>query len=141
MRIILYIEFDNVDCDRAREILVKRGIHHFEINLDQFPECRSEMNQLVVWKDLENPPALPQIFFGLDHIGSLQELEQLAQTDALEKRVEMMKRVQTSNFPTVPDVSNPTFHLFERYVLDVDWLFLGVGTCSISGAGNNVSIS
>lgn len=66
-------------CKAAKTLLKKKGVHYVEINLDVYPERRSEVQARA------KKTSMPQIFFNEELIGgndSLQALEAASQLDA-----------------------------------------------------------
>ena len=70
-------------CDRAKRILESRGIEFEEINIHGNPAMRDEIEALTGRRDV------PQIFIDDRHIGDDDDLAELAQTDRLEKMLQL----------------------------------------------------
>lgn len=65
-------------CERARNLLARKGIEYTEIKVDEDPEQRAEMLRLSGGRR-----TVPQIFIGERHVGGYDELY------ALERRGEL----------------------------------------------------
>ena len=69
-------------CQRAKQLLNKKGIKFNEIDVMQDPARRSEM-----MKRSNGGRTVPQIFFGDDHIGGCDDLFELEFDGELEARL------------------------------------------------------
>jgi glutaredoxin 3 len=58
-------------CRRARQLLTARGVPFTEIDVDQVPGSRAEMEQR------SGRTSVPQIFIGTTHVGGYDDLRAL----------------------------------------------------------------
>ncbi len=66
-------------CERARQILERKGVAFEEIDIERHPERREEMIQR------SGRLTVPQIFAGTRHIGGSDDLYELEVTGALDR--------------------------------------------------------
>jgi len=69
-------------CDRARELLTKKGVEFKEIDVDQDGKLREEMSAR------SGRRTVPQIFIGTKHIGGCEDLFALDASGELDRLIE-----------------------------------------------------
>ena len=69
-------------CDRARELLTKKGVEFKEIDVDEDGKLREEMNAR------SGRRTVPQIFIGTNHIGGCEDLFALEASGELDRIIE-----------------------------------------------------
>ncbi len=67
-------------CDRAKDLLVNKGLEFIEIELSKYPERREEMLSRTGGKK-----TVPQIFINNQFIGGFRELRNLNSSGELNK--------------------------------------------------------
>jgi glutaredoxin 3 len=65
-------------CARARHLLATKGVAFTEIDVEQVPGSREEMQQR------SGRTSVPQIFIGGQHVGGYDDLRALDQRDGLD---------------------------------------------------------
>uniref|UniRef100_A0A914VZH9 DEP domain-containing protein n=1 Tax=Plectus sambesii TaxID=2011161 RepID=A0A914VZH9_9BILA len=85
-------------CMKAKNRLTELGIPYKEVSLDNFPQCREEMEARTNGKT-----SLPQIFFNEIHIGGVEELDELISDKA--RFEEMVQVLQTNEAPAEAPVA------------------------------------
>jgi len=68
-------------CHRAKALLDKKGVTYTEIDIEEFPEKRKEM------EDRSNGTTVPQIFIDGKHIGGCDDLYALEEQNKLDQRL------------------------------------------------------
>jgi glutaredoxin 3 len=63
-------------CVKAKDLLKQKGIEYLEYNIQQSPDLKTRLLQLV-----PDAKTVPQIFDGADHIGGYTELEKHLETN------------------------------------------------------------
>ena len=69
-------------CDRARELLTKKGVEFKEIDVDEDGKLREEMSAR------SGRRTVPQIFIGTNHIGGCEDLFALDASGELDRLIE-----------------------------------------------------
>jgi glutaredoxin 3 len=69
-------------CDRARELLTKKGVEFKEIDVDEDGKLREEMSAR------SGRRTVPQIFIGTKHIGGCEDLFALDANGELDRLIE-----------------------------------------------------
>ncbi len=69
-------------CDRARELLTKKGVEFKEIDVDEDGKLREEMSAR------SGRRTVPQIFIGTKHIGGCEDLFALDASGELDRLIE-----------------------------------------------------
>ena len=69
-------------CDRARELLTKKGVEFKEIDVDEDGKLREEMSAR------SGRRTVPQIFIGTKHIGGCEDLFALEASGELDRIIE-----------------------------------------------------
>ena len=80
--IVLYVTGWCPFCDRARDLLVKKGLAYREINIDEDGESREEMMAR------SGRRTVPQIFIGDRHIGGCDDLFALEGSGGLDRLIQ-----------------------------------------------------
>ena len=70
-KVVMYVTSWCPYCERARELLNKKGVAFEEIDVDARPEARSEMTAR------SGRRTVPQIFIGESHVGGCDDLHAL----------------------------------------------------------------
>jgi glutaredoxin 3 len=69
-------------CDRARELLTKKGVEFKQIDVDEDGKLREEMSAR------SGRRTVPQIFIGTKHIGGCEDLFALDASGELDRLIE-----------------------------------------------------
>lgn len=69
-------------CDRARELLTKKGVEFKQIDVDEDGKLREEMSAR------SGRRTVPQIFIGTNHIGGCEDLFALEASGELDRIIE-----------------------------------------------------
>lgn len=65
-------------CNAAKRLLDKKGVEYKEINIDEDPALRTEMEKL------SNRQSVPQIFIGDFHVGGFDDMVELQREGKLD---------------------------------------------------------
>ncbi|KAJ7363529.1 hypothetical protein OS493_009684 [Desmophyllum pertusum] len=83
-------------CMRAKDKMQKLGIEYMDINLDNYPERRTEA------KERSGKNTVPQIFFNNRHIGGFDDFDKLAESELQELIREVEENPAPADAPQPP---------------------------------------